>query len=59
MPKNKILEENAVRLCRLEKHHKVLEVGFGLGLGLKAAARNIEAGILLLFVYSSSSAAST
>ena len=33
-----------MRLCRLEKQHKVLEVGFGPGLGLKAAAGIIEAG---------------
>ncbi|XP_072033707.1 phosphoethanolamine N-methyltransferase 2-like [Amphiura filiformis] len=42
--KNGFIELNAVRLCRLEKHHRVLEVGFGLGIGIKKAAEIIEAG---------------
>ncbi|XP_022112166.1 uncharacterized protein LOC110991207 isoform X2 [Acanthaster planci] len=41
---NAYMERNAVRLCRLEPHHHVLEVGFGPGVGLKAAAEAIVDG---------------
>ncbi|KAJ8393556.1 hypothetical protein AAFF_G00060290 [Aldrovandia affinis] len=35
---NRILEENAVRLCRIQPNDRVLEVGYGPGLGIEAAA---------------------
>ncbi|KAJ8370373.1 hypothetical protein SKAU_G00104010 [Synaphobranchus kaupii] len=35
---NRVLEENAVRLCGIQPDDTVLEVGFGPGLGLEAAA---------------------
>ncbi|XP_076109594.1 putative methyltransferase YdaC [Mytilus galloprovincialis] len=41
--KNTYLEEKAVNLCRIEPTHKVLEVGFGLGIGLTSACRYVEA----------------
>ncbi|XP_038079320.1 demethylmenaquinone methyltransferase-like [Patiria miniata] len=42
--KNVYLELNAVRLCHLEPQHHVLEIGFGPGVGLKAAAETIVGG---------------
>ncbi|XP_036390218.1 uncharacterized methyltransferase YdaC [Megalops cyprinoides] len=36
--RNKVLEENAVRLCAIQPDDTVLEVGYGPGLGLEAAA---------------------
>ncbi|KAK2885884.1 hypothetical protein Q8A67_016721 [Cirrhinus molitorella] len=35
--KNKILEENAVKLCNIQPNDTVLELGHGPGLGLQAA----------------------
>ena len=35
--KNTILETEAVKLCGIQPDHEVLEVGFGPGVGLKAA----------------------
>lgn len=37
--RNRILEENAVRLCGIQPGDRVLEVGHGPGLGLQSAAR--------------------
>ncbi|XP_033628998.1 demethylmenaquinone methyltransferase-like [Asterias rubens] len=42
--KNAYLEHNAVRRCHLESHHHILEVGFGPGIGLKAACEIIKDG---------------
>ncbi|MGH0179547.1 UNVERIFIED_CONTAM: hypothetical protein FKN15_002020 [Acipenser sinensis] len=36
---NRVLEENAVRLCEIQADNTVLEVGFGPGLGLQEAVQ--------------------
>ncbi|XP_074644394.1 methyltransferase GfsG-like [Tubulanus polymorphus] len=41
---NSHLEENAVKLCRLEPHQNVLEVGFGPGIGIKKALEYLKDG---------------
>ena len=40
--RNRFLEINAVRLCNIQPHHQVLEVGFGPGVGLKEAAKCVK-----------------
>ncbi|XP_071149708.1 uncharacterized methyltransferase YdaC-like [Mytilus edulis] len=42
--RNVILEESAVKLCQIEPHHNVLEVGFGPGVGLEAACKHVTGG---------------
>ncbi|XP_033485360.2 putative methyltransferase YdaC [Epinephelus lanceolatus] len=37
--RNRVLEENAVQLCRIQPDDTVLELGHGPGLGLKSAAK--------------------
>lgn len=37
--KNAVLEENAVRLCRIQPGDTVLELGYGPGMGLQSAAK--------------------
>ncbi|GFO13162.1 uncharacterized protein PoB_003966700 [Plakobranchus ocellatus] len=41
---SRILETNAVKLCKLKPDHKVLEVGFGSGNGLQAAYSVVKDG---------------
>ncbi|RUS75401.1 hypothetical protein EGW08_016840 [Elysia chlorotica] len=41
---SRVLETNAVKLCRLKPDHKVLEIGFGSGLGLQTAYNIIKGG---------------
>ncbi|GAA6098412.1 24-methylenesterol C-methyltransferase 2 [Tachysurus ichikawai] len=36
---NQILEENAVKLCEIQPHETVLELGHGPGLGLQVAVK--------------------
>ena len=50
--KNAYLEHNAVRRCHLESHHHILEVGFGPGIGLKAACEIIKDGTLTSSIHS-------
>ena len=40
--KNRFLEINAVKLCELKPNHQVLELGFGPGLGLEAAYKEMK-----------------
>lgn len=42
--KNRFLEVNAVKLCELKPDHQVLELGFGPGLGLEAAVKEMKDG---------------
>ncbi|XP_076457475.1 uncharacterized protein LOC143291478 [Babylonia areolata] len=42
--KNDGLEKNAVRLSAIEPHHKVLEIGFGPGLGIQHALQYVKDG---------------
>lgn len=42
--RNRFLEENAVRLCKIKPDHHVLEIGFGPGLGLQAAHKITKNG---------------
>ncbi|XP_045211813.2 uncharacterized protein LOC123563201 [Mercenaria mercenaria] len=42
--KNRIFEAAAAHLCNIEPEHQVLEVGFGPGLGLKEAFKNVSKG---------------
>ena len=39
---NTYLEKSAARLCDIQPNHKVLEVGFGPGVGLQAAHSHIQ-----------------
>lgn len=41
---NGFLELNAVKLCDLNPNHQILELGFGPGLGLEAAYKQIKDG---------------
>ena len=45
---NQPLEENAAKLCGIKPDDKVLEVGFGPGLGLKAAYQYIKGGLTMI-----------
>ncbi|KAI3382943.1 hypothetical protein SNEBB_003105 [Seison nebaliae] len=47
--KNEYLERNAVDLCRISKNHFVLEVGFGVGDGLKYAYQKVKHGRGMIF----------
>lgn len=40
---NRVVEENAVRLCNIQPGDTVLELGHGPGLGLEAAAKLLTA----------------
>ncbi|BFZ21670.1 hypothetical protein BsWGS_24709 [Bradybaena similaris] len=42
--RNGFLETNAVHLCNIKPDHKVLEIGFGPGLGLEAAYNIVKNG---------------
>lgn len=42
--KNTALEKNAARLCNIQPDHRVLEVGFGPGIGLEEAVKYIKDG---------------
>lgn len=42
--KNYYLEQAAVKLCKIDPDHRVLEVGFGPGIGLEAAYDIVQAG---------------
>ncbi|XP_076457486.1 uncharacterized protein YxbB-like [Babylonia areolata] len=39
-----VLEKNAARLSAIEPHHKVLEIGFGPGLGIQHALQYVKDG---------------
>ncbi|WAR23243.1 YDAC-like protein [Mya arenaria] len=41
---NKVLEVNAARLCKIQPHHDILEVGFGPGLGIREAYTFLKDG---------------
>ncbi|GFR69418.1 demethylmenaquinone methyltransferase, partial [Elysia marginata] len=41
---SRILETNAVKLCKIKPDHKVLEIGFGSGIGLQAAYNVVKDG---------------
>ncbi|KAK3721213.1 hypothetical protein RRG08_044222 [Elysia crispata] len=41
---SRVLETNAVKLCRLKPDHKVLELGFGSGIGLQTAYNIVKGG---------------
>ena len=43
--KNSYLEVAAVELCEIRPNHRVLEVGFGPGVGLKAALDKVHSKI--------------
>ncbi|CAD5118713.1 DgyrCDS7394 [Dimorphilus gyrociliatus] len=42
--RNRTLEENAVKLSKIEKDHTVLEIGFGPGVGLSKAVEKVQDG---------------
>lgn len=42
--KNSLLEKNAVRLCNIQPHHQVLEIGFGPGIGIEHAVSYVKDG---------------
>lgn len=44
VPIHSCLEQNAAALCNIQEDHTVLEIGFGPGFGLKAAAKYIRDG---------------
>lgn len=46
---NRLMEIQTVELCQIKPDHKVLEVGFGPGVGLQAAYRYIK-GQKLVFI---------
>lgn len=39
---NRILEENAVKLCDIQPNETVLELGYGPGLGVQAAVQHLS-----------------
>ncbi|KAL8580611.1 hypothetical protein ACOMHN_046814 [Nucella lapillus] len=41
---NRVLDKNAPRLCAVEPHHRVLQIGFGEGVGVKHALRYVKDG---------------
>ena len=48
--RNSILEKNAARLCNIQPHHHVLEVGFGPGIGLQHALQYVQGQLARLCV---------
>ncbi|XP_033107885.1 uncharacterized methyltransferase YdaC-like isoform X2 [Anneissia japonica] len=42
--RNSIVVYHAVRACNIERHHHVLEIGFGPGLGMASVAEIIRSG---------------
>ena len=51
--RNSILEKNAARLCNIQPHHHVLEVGFGPGIGLQHALQYVQGQLARLCVSNS------
>jgi len=47
--RNRFLERKAVALCGIQPNDKVLEVGFGPGLGLEAASELITGELSIQF----------
>ncbi|KAK7507571.1 hypothetical protein BaRGS_00001506, partial [Batillaria attramentaria] len=42
--KNFVVEKNAARLCNIQPHHRVLEIGFGPGIGIEHALFYVKDG---------------